>query len=592
MRKCIAFLVAMICLSARAEELRVDPIFDITEVKPDSVVKQREFHGNSFIEFAQGKSKIDLNIGKNEKEIDSIFAIINKFAGNKYVVINNISIKGYASPEGLEDKNLELSKKRMKSLLDYISKNGNINYHSNIQVSGEGEDWELLDTLVNRGHSENKEAILSVIRDSTLSLDDKEDKIKTQFPHDYMVMARNIYPQLRRTYYKIDYTVSDMTDLKEIEQVYLTNPEFLSLYELYQLLGLYTKNSKRYYYILLAGGKYFPHCNIASINAGAAALTLGDYKKARMYLMRVKHLPYGLYNLGVLACYEGDYALALKYFRQLRSMPGAAYLADSVEHVVATIDAYLAEVKRIEEKRKEMEEAAEENGHKYVDLGLPSGTLWATCNVGAKDIYDPGDFLYWDGDVYKDALVALKEKRSEKQIAYHEFMCNALYEDMLEKGIIDENGVLGRKYDMVSKRWGGAWHMPTIGDFAELYANTTNKYVENGSQKGVWFTSKINGKAIYLPFGAPPGYGYPSNCCYWTSKLDKTGMMIVGRTKYARAFSAELSNNVWTNTVAVYLKADYDRNHTFKVRPVIRKTEIKYEEPAETIDVVVPKVDE
>ena len=46
-------------------------------------------------------------------------------------------------------------------------------------------------------------------------------------------------------------------------------------------------------------------------------------------------------------------------------------------------------------KQKGLEASGSFNGHDYVDLGLPSGTLWATCNIGAASPEEYGDYFAW-----------------------------------------------------------------------------------------------------------------------------------------------------------------------------------------------------
>ena len=72
-----------------------------------------------------------------------------------------------------------------------------------------------------------------------------------------------------------------------------------------------------------------------------------------------------------------------------------------------------------ERERLEREQKTEQaNGHEYVDLGLPSGTLWATCNVGASKPEDYGDYFAWGETKKKDvydwdtSLLSTKKSKS------------------------------------------------------------------------------------------------------------------------------------------------------------------------------------
>jgi hypothetical protein len=87
---------------------------------------------------------------------------------------------------------------------------------------------------------------------------------------------------------------------------------------------------------------------------------------------------------------------------------------------------------------------AEINGHEYVDLGLPSGTLWATCNVGANSPEEYGDFFAW-GEVEP------KEEYTNENYTYTE-----------------TSNVLPLSADAANANWGEAWRMPTRNEQDEL----------------------------------------------------------------------------------------------------------------------------
>ena len=149
-----------------------------------------------------------------------------------------------------------------------------------------------------------------------------------------------------------------------------------------------------------------------------------------------------------------------------------------------------------------------ENGYKYVDLGLPSGTMWATCNVGATKPED-SCLLFQFGQVngykYGDAN--------------HNFRTNA---QNLEDGATSEyipitsssktykvNDILDLADDAAHVNMGGKWKMPTQMQYSEMFNNTTHTVIKDLKNKqkviGMLFTSKINNKRLFVPFA---GYWY------------------------------------------------------------------------------------
>ena len=143
--------------------------------------------------------------------------------------------------------------------------------------------------------------------------------------------------------------------------------------------------------------------------------------------------------------------------------------------------------------------AGEIAGHGYVDLGLPSGLKWATCNVGATSAEDYGDYFAW-GETNPKA-----EYTYENSITYGEQMSD-----------ISGNA----QYDAATANWGGSWRMPTIDEMRELVDHCEWEWTQVNGVDG----SKVigpNGSCIFLPaagvrYGASLGYvGY--NGYYWSS---------------------------------------------------------------------------
>ena len=115
-----------------------------------------------------------------------------------------------------------------------------------------------------------------------------------------------------------------------------------------------------------------------------------------------------------------------------------------------------------------------ENGFEYVDLALPSKTMWATCNVGADKPEDYGllfQFGRVDGYKYGDKN-------------------NKFVEDDLTTTsckVYKETDVLDLDDDAAHVNMGGAWMMPTICQLKELYNNTTYKVEIINGVKGMLF---------------------------------------------------------------------------------------------------------
>ena len=141
--------------------------------------------------------------------------------------------------------------------------------------------------------------------------------------------------------------------------------------------------------------------------------------------------------------------------------------------------------------------------HEYVDLGLPSGLLWATCNVGAdtpegygdyfawgettpKDTYTFENYQYWIFEYYDEwgAVVSITKYCNDASYGYN--------------GFTDNLTTLLPEDDAAAANWGNGWRMPTKEEFEELYNNTTVTWTQQNGVNGRLFTAS-NGNSLFLP---------------------------------------------------------------------------------------------
>ena len=174
------------------------------------------------------------------------------------------------------------------------------------------------------------------------------------------------------------------------------------------------------------------------------------------------------------------------------------------------------------------------NGHAYVDLGLPSGTLWATMNVGASSETDYGYYYQYGKGAAQYAATSGDSNYSGT-------------EDPLDSSV-----------DTAVQVWGGSWHMPTRAQMQELIDNTTYQWVTNYKGSGInggTFTA-TNGAVLFIPAagfwydGSKGGVGEGGN--YWGSSPNGSG------SAYGLGFYGGLEG-----------VSDATREFGYSVRPVI-----------------------
>ena len=147
------------------------------------------------------------------------------------------------------------------------------------------------------------------------------------------------------------------------------------------------------------------------------------------------------------------------------------------------------------------------NGHDYVDLGLPSGTLWATCNVGATNPEGYGDYFAWGETETKDFF-------SEENYKFFE------EDSIIKYNNYDGLTLLEEEDDAAMANWGNGWCVPSVEQWRELKQNTTNTWTTQNGVNGRLFTAS-NGNSLFVPAAGfrwiDELYGVGGN--YWSSSL-------------------------------------------------------------------------
>ncbi len=278
-----------------------EPNLSTSYVIPDvESPKVRSQSYTAYIDFEQGRSEIIGNLRNNASELRRINDITRNISTDKSSTISHVTITGYASPEDTYERNMALSERRTQAVSDYINATYNLN-PGIFRVSGRGEDWTTLDSLVAVSTTiPEKNRVLEIIR-SGGDADARENSLKQLSGGDtYRQIFDELYPRLRRTDYRVDYTVVSFS-VEEGKRVFRTNPQNLSLNEMYMIAKTYEPGGRAFNEVFETAVRIFPSSDVANINAAAAALERRDTNAAAGYLVRVKErTPAYWNNLGVL----------------------------------------------------------------------------------------------------------------------------------------------------------------------------------------------------------------------------------------------------------------------------------------------------
>lgn len=179
--------------------------------------------------------------------------------------------------------------------------------------------------------------------------------------------------------------------------------------------------------------------------------------------------------------------------------------------------------------------------HSYVDLGLPSGTLWATCNIGANSPEEYGDYFAWG------ETKGYNSGKTDFDLDTYRW-CNGHYNEMTKyctyskygyNGFTDDKTELDLEDDAAYVNWGPDWCMPSIKQFVELInsSNTTTEWTTQNGVNGIKITSKTNGNSIFLPAA---GYRRSSSLSragsygsYWSRSLSSDHPYCAGYLDFA-----------------------------------------------------------
>ena len=152
------------------------------------------------------------------------------------------------------------------------------------------------------------------------------------------------------------------------------------------------------------------------------------------------------------------------------------------------------------------------NGYEYVNLRLPSGLKWATCNVGASSPEQTGLYFAWGETTGYTAEQVTSRVRAFSSKVYKAGPAASISAD------------LTLEQDAAHVNMGGNWRMPTKAECQELIDNTTQTFTNDYNGTGVAgrvFTSKVNGNSVFFPAAGYCSYStvsvVDSDGFYWSA---------------------------------------------------------------------------
>ncbi len=312
--------------------VRYEPQFVYVSPKAE-IIKSRSISASAYINFPAGKTQVDPYYSNNRQELTKINRTIDSVRIDNDVTVNSLFIKGYASPEGPYATNVTLSKARTESMKNYFL---SVAPQLKGVVSAESvaENWDDLKTFVENSNITHKEEILTVLN-SQREPDNKEWVLKSRYKTEYRYLLDVCYPLLRRTDYKVDYTIRSYSDPKEIVKIMKESPQKLSLQEFYLASQTFVPGSEEFNEAFDIAVRMFPSDPAANLNAANASMQKGDMAAAKRYLEKAGDSPQADYARGVWSAINADYMKAKGYFSLTAdSIPQAKEALAIVEYLL------------------------------------------------------------------------------------------------------------------------------------------------------------------------------------------------------------------------------------------------------------------
>lgn len=292
---------------------------ELVYVRPQGQIEKRDsLEGSAFIDFPVDQTVIYPGYRRNTAELGKIQSSIDSVRSDTDITITSVWLKGYASPESPYAHNQELAIGRTAALKKHIQQlyrfEGDV-----ITTDYEPEDWAGLRRYVERSNLGHREEIIALI-DGDLEPDAREWKIKSTYPEEYRFLLQNCYPALRRTDYRIAYTIRNYSDVEEIKRIMRERPQKLSLNEFYLVAQEYEPGTDEFAEVFETAVRMFPDDTVANLNAANAAMRRGDLTGAERYLAKTGDSPEAVYARGALAIRQKDYDGARRYLNEAKSL--------------------------------------------------------------------------------------------------------------------------------------------------------------------------------------------------------------------------------------------------------------------------------
>lgn len=296
---------------------------------PEEIIRSEVRRLDASLSFKPGSVELTASYGQNSKELAGLCNDLNALWADRNVTLQSVEVTGYSSPDGNTSKNEELATGRALRLCRYLGKE--MRLPENIFVVRQSqEDWDGLKRAVSEARKPYAMRVMALL--DSLSQPDVRRKALGSLDKGkvWKDMENTLFAGLRRIQVNVVYQLTETglvdseenatcIDFAHLLTAFQKEPERLTLDELLRVALAFRPGTEQYREVYELAAYRFPDCEIAQLNAGAAALSMADTVAARYFLDRVKNNPKAWINLGILSLMENDPASATDWFK--KAMP-------------------------------------------------------------------------------------------------------------------------------------------------------------------------------------------------------------------------------------------------------------------------------
>lgn len=289
----------------RPERFEGVPLPLPAEAAPNEEIKRRDLRGSALITYELDRWELKPFYMDNMRQLTHIIEAIEAVERDTTLTFSEMDLHGYASLEGEYKHNDFLAKNRLETLRDWIAKKYPFT-DGHIDLKHTAENWDDVrdSLLVNRDLRDWAE-VMALVENTTMEPDLKEQKLRTDYPEMFKYMLEHWFPINRLTKFCIHYTARPYRE-DELEMVFRTKPENLSLKELYTLADRYPYASEAYGEVIRKTLLLYPDNSTANYNYARYMLYNRNIELADSCLEKIEEGPKRDLLEGVLYIILGD----------------------------------------------------------------------------------------------------------------------------------------------------------------------------------------------------------------------------------------------------------------------------------------------